>query len=79
VIGGKPHFVPDGRGEACVPSVVHFPKSGPPLVGADADRMRPTDPQNTVFGVRRIIGRAAGSPAPRRLLGLPRGRLTPAT
>jgi len=67
VIDGKLHFVPDGRGEPCVPSVVHFPRSGPPLVGADADRMRATDPQNTVSGVKRIIGRPADSPAGRLL------------
>ena len=33
VVDGKLHFAVDGRGEACVPSVVHFPKSGPPIVG----------------------------------------------
>ena len=67
VIDGRLHFVLDSRGEACVPSVVHFPRSGPPLVGIEGDRLRSGDPQNTVFGIKRLIGRAADSP-PARLL-----------
>jgi molecular chaperone DnaK len=67
VVDGKLHFAVDGRGEACIPSVVHFPRSGPPLVGAEADKLRTTDPQNTVFGIKRIVGRRADSPAGRLL------------
>ncbi len=67
VVNGTLHFAVDARGEACIPSVVHFPKSGPPLVGADADRLRSTDPLNTVFGVKRLVGQAADSPAARLL------------
>jgi len=67
VVDGKLHFAVDGRGEACIPSVVHFPKSGPPIVGSDADRLRTQDPQNTVFGVKRVVGRRADSPAGRLL------------
>jgi len=81
VVGGKVAFALDSRGEACIPSVVHFPKSGPPLVGADADRMRSTDPENTVFGIKRLVGRGADSPAARlldacsafKIKGTPRG------
>jgi len=67
VIDGKLHFALDGRGEACVPSVVHFPKSGPPVVGAEADKLRTADPQNTVAGIKRLVGRRADS-GPARLL-----------
>ncbi len=67
LIDGKLHFALDSRGEACVPSVVHFPKSGAPLVGADAERMRATQPENTIFGIKRLIGRDADSPAARLL------------
>ncbi len=67
VIDGRMHFALDSRGEACLPSVVHFPKAGPPLVGADADRLRSADPHNTVFGIKRLVGRAADSPAARLL------------
>jgi molecular chaperone DnaK (HSP70) len=67
VIDGKIHFAVDSRGEACIPSVVHFPKSGPPLVGIEAERMRATDPANTVVGIKRVIGRDGDSPAARVL------------
>ncbi|BDG10880.1 Hsp70 family protein [Anaeromyxobacter paludicola] len=67
LVDGKLHFALDGRGEACIPSVVHFPKAGPPIVGAEADRLRASDPQYTVFGIKRIIGHAADSPGARLL------------
>jgi molecular chaperone DnaK len=66
-VEGKLQFALDSRGEACVPSVVHFPKSGAPVVGADAERLRGTDPQNTVWGIKRLIGQTADSPAARVL------------
>jgi molecular chaperone DnaK len=67
VIDGRLHYAVDGRGEATIPSVVHFPKSGPPVVGAEAVRLRATDPQNTVVGIKRVIGRPGDSPAVRLL------------
>ena len=87
LIGGRIHYALDGRGEPCVPSVVHFPKAGPPLVGAEADRMRATDAENTIFGIKRLIGRTADSPAARlldacsafRIKAQPRGEAVIAT
>ncbi|MEW6431963.1 MAG: Hsp70 family protein [Myxococcota bacterium] len=67
VIGGKFHYALDDRGESCVPSVVHFPKAGPPVVGAEAERLRARDPENTVFGIKRVIGRPIDSPQARVL------------
>lgn len=67
VVNGKFHYATDDRGEACVPSVVHFPKSGPPVVGAEADKMRTTDAENTVWGIKRVIGRDIESPQARRV------------
>jgi molecular chaperone DnaK len=67
VVDGRFHYAVDGRGEATIPSVVHFPRSGPPLVGSEAVRMRAADPQNTVVGIKRVIGRPADSPAVRLL------------
>ena len=67
LVDGKVHFALDGRGEACIPSVVHFPRSGAPIVGAEADRLRGTDPANTVWGIKRLIGQACDSPAARVL------------
>lgn len=67
VIDGRLHFAVDGRGEASIPSVVNFPRSGPPVVGAEAVRLRATDPQNTVFGIKRVLGRPGSSAAARLL------------
>ena len=67
VMNGKFHYAADERGEACIPSVVHFPKSGPPVVGLEADKLRTTDPENTVWGIKRVIGRSLDSPQARRL------------
>ncbi len=67
VIDGRFHFAMDGRGESSIPSVVHFPKSGPPVIGSEAVRLRATDPQNTVVGIKRVVGRPADSPAVRLL------------
>jgi molecular chaperone DnaK len=67
VVNGKFHYAVDERGEACIPSVVHFPRSGPPLVGIDADKLRVTDPENTVWAIKRVIGRSLDSPQVRRL------------
>lgn len=63
VIDGKLHFALDSRGEACFPTVVHFPKVGAPVVGHEADRHREHDPANTFFGFKRVIGRTSESPA----------------
>jgi len=66
-IDGRIHYALDARGEPCIPSVVHFPKSGPPVVGAEAEKLRATDAENTVFGIKRLIGHGADSPAARLL------------
>lgn len=67
VLDGRFHYALDGRGDSCVPSVVHFPRSGPVLVGAEAERMRATDPVNTIAGIKRVIARPIDSPAARVL------------
>lgn len=67
VLDGRFHYALDGRGDSCIPSVVHFPKSGPVLVGHDAERMRTTDPVNTIAGIKRVIARPIDSPAARVL------------
>ncbi|MDP1827024.1 MAG: Hsp70 family protein [Archangium sp.] len=67
VVNGKFHYAIDDRGEACIPSVVHFPRTGAPVVGAEADKLRVADPENTVWGIKRVIGRSLDSPQARRL------------
>ncbi|MBE2248667.1 MAG: Hsp70 family protein [Myxococcus sp.] len=67
VVDGKFHYALDGRGDSCIPSVVYFPRTGPVLVGHDAERMRATDPVNTIVGIKRVIARPLDSPAARVL------------
>ncbi len=66
VVNERFHYATDERGEASIPSVVHFPKSGPPLVGAEAERLRAVDPENTVWAIKRVLGRGLDSPQVRR-------------
>jgi molecular chaperone DnaK len=67
VVNGKFHYAVDERGEACIPSVVHFPKVGAPILGVEADKLRVTDPENTIWAIKRVIGRSLDSAPVRRL------------
>ncbi|HEY0883613.1 MAG TPA: Hsp70 family protein, partial [Archangium sp.] len=67
VVNGKFHYATDERGEPCIPSVVHFPKTGAPIVGIQADRLRQSDPENTIWGIKRVIGRPLETAPARRL------------
>lgn len=55
--GGQPRVLTTAEGMALIPSVVSFTASGQTLVGAAARSARTTDPENTVFSVKRLMGR----------------------
>jgi molecular chaperone DnaK len=55
--GGEPTVVPNAEGGRTTPSVVGFAKDGQRLVGAPAKRQQVTNPQNTVFSIKRFMGR----------------------
>lgn len=55
-------FVLGPHGERIHPSVVSFPAHGNPVVGAEARLMRATDPANTVFSAKRLIGQNIRAP-----------------
>ncbi len=55
--GGEPVVVPNAEGQRTTPSVVAFTKSGERLVGQAAKRQSVTNPTNTVFSVKRFMGR----------------------
>ncbi|MGJ3243903.1 MAG: molecular chaperone DnaK [Opitutales bacterium] len=55
--GGEPVVIPNSEGARTTPSVVAFSKSGERLVGQAAKRQAVTNPQNTIFSAKRLIGR----------------------
>ncbi len=58
VEGGKPVVITNAEGTRTTPSVVAFTKDGQRLVGQIAKRQAITNPQNTVYSIKRFIGRA---------------------
>lgn len=55
--GGEPVVIANAEGNRTTPSVVGFTKDGERLVGAIAKRQAITNPQNTVFSIKRFMGR----------------------
>ncbi len=55
--GGEPTVIPNSEGGRTTPSVVAFSKSGERLVGSVARRQAVTNPENTVFSIKRFMGR----------------------
>jgi len=60
---GFPVLLADSEGERLTPSVVHFPKEGDPMVGRPASRMRVLHPKETVYSIKRFMGRRIGEEA----------------
>ena len=60
--GGKPKVVENAEGARTTPSIVAFTKDGERLVGQPAKRQAVTNPENTVFAVKRLIGRRFDDP-----------------
>src|ERR1700760_2855807 len=55
--GGKPRVIENSEGDRTTPSVVAFTKDGEVIVGQPAKRQAVTNPQNTLFAIKRLIGR----------------------
>ncbi len=58
--GGEPTIIPNAEGGRTTPSVVGFTNDGQRLVGAPAKRQQVTNPQNTIFSIKRFMGRKFG-------------------
>ena len=61
--GGEPVVIPNAEGERLTPSVVALTNAGERLVGRFARRQAVTNPDNTIFSVKRFVGRKYNDPA----------------
>ena len=57
MVAGKPEIITNAEGDRTTPSVVAVTKKGERLVGKVAQRQRVTNPKNTIYGIKRLIGR----------------------
>ncbi len=64
--GGEPVVIPNSEGSRTTPSMVAFTDAGERLVGQIAKRQAVTNPENTVYSVKRLMGRRLDSPEAKR-------------
>ena len=76
--GGEPTVIPNAEGSRLTPSVVAISKSGERLVGQVAKRQGITNPENTVFSIKRFMGRKFSDPSVQRDMKLVPYRVTAA-
>ena len=70
MVGGEPVVIPSAEGERLVPSVVAVNKNGERLVGRVARNQAVTNPENTIFSIKRFMGRKFDDPEVQRALKL---------
>ncbi len=75
---GEPIVIPNAEGSRTTPSVVAFTASGERLVGQVAKRQSVTNPEQTVFAVKRLMGRKHDSAESKRQMELVPYRIVPA-
>jgi molecular chaperone DnaK len=68
--GGEPTVIPSAEGGRTVPSVVAFTKTGERLVGQLAKRQAVTNPENTIYSIKRFMGRRWDDPETKRAMQL---------
>ncbi|MBF0444753.1 MAG: molecular chaperone DnaK [Magnetococcales bacterium] len=68
--GGDPKVIENSEGVRTTPSIIAFTKSGERLVGQAAKRQAVTNPDNTLFAIKRLIGRRFDDPMTKKDLDL---------
>ena len=68
--GGKARVIENAEGARTTPSIVAFTKEGEVLVGSPAKRQAITNPENTLFAIKRLIGRKFEDPVVKRDMGM---------
>jgi molecular chaperone DnaK (HSP70) len=68
--GGKPKVIENSEGARTTPSIVAFTKDGERLIGQPAKRQAVTNPDNTIFAVKRLIGRRYDDPLTQKDMAL---------
>ena len=68
--GGKPKVIENSEGARTTPSIVAFTKDNERLIGQPAKRQAVTNPDNTLFAIKRLIGRRFDDPMTKKDMGL---------
>jgi molecular chaperone DnaK len=76
--GGEPTIIPNAEGGRITPSVVAFTKNGERLVGQVAKRQSITNPENTIYSVKRLMGRRFTDPEVQRTMKMVSYKIEPA-
>src|SRR5437660_6406266 len=74
--GGEPTVIPSAEGGRTVPSVVAITKTGERLVGQLAKRQAVTNPENTVYSIKRLMGRKYEDPEVQRVIKMVSYKIT---
>jgi len=70
MMSGEPVVIPNEEGSRTTPSIVAYTEEGELLVGQIAKRQALTNPQNTIFGIKRLIGRKYDEPEIQKMIRL---------
>ncbi|MFN2301964.1 MAG: molecular chaperone DnaK [Gammaproteobacteria bacterium] len=76
--GGKPKVIENSEGDRTTPSIVAFNKDGEVMVGQSAKRQAVTNPANTLFAVKRLIGRKYDDAVVQKDIGMVSYKITKA-